>query len=282
MNNFGGNWTVKKMNIVIDYAKAYLKIMSKQSWAKTIYFDGFAGSGSIKISEEEREGFKGAALRVLEIKYPRPFDMYYFVELSKAKSDTLRNLISKDLPSSNSNVYVIQDDCNNRLKRMSNYLKNNPNYRALVFIDPFGMSVEWSSIECLKNLGVDLWILVPTGVGVNRLLKNDGQINEKWIQKLIAFLGIDEERIKTEFYNVETVNTLFGEETMIKKELNAIEKIYKLYVEKLKEVFKFVSNPYVLRNSNNSIMYHFMLATNNNNAMKIANDVIKPENKLKE
>ena len=39
-NVFGGSWTEMKMKIVVDYAKAYLKIMNKQTWAKTIYFDG--------------------------------------------------------------------------------------------------------------------------------------------------------------------------------------------------------------------------------------------------
>ena len=42
---FGGNWTEQKMQIIVDYAKAYLTIMNKQAWVKTIYFDGFAGSG---------------------------------------------------------------------------------------------------------------------------------------------------------------------------------------------------------------------------------------------
>ncbi len=46
MNQFGGDWTDRKMKIVVDYAKAYLTIMSKQNFT-TIYFDGFAGSGAI-------------------------------------------------------------------------------------------------------------------------------------------------------------------------------------------------------------------------------------------
>ena len=44
MNKFGGDWTKIKIEILVDYAKAYLTIMNKQPWAKTLYFDGFAGS----------------------------------------------------------------------------------------------------------------------------------------------------------------------------------------------------------------------------------------------
>ena len=39
---------------------------------------------------------------------------------------------------------------------MATYLKEHNEYRVLAFIDPYGMSLDWSSIECLKNLGIDL------------------------------------------------------------------------------------------------------------------------------
>jgi len=68
-------------------------------------------------------------------------------------------------------------------------LRKNQNFKALVFIDPYGMSLNWSLIETLKGLGVDLWILVPTGISVNRLLKNDRDISDAWLEKLKNFWG---------------------------------------------------------------------------------------------
>ena len=51
MNKFGGKWTKIKIDILVDYARAYLTIMQKyaneSNW-ELIYFDGFAGSGKIK------------------------------------------------------------------------------------------------------------------------------------------------------------------------------------------------------------------------------------------
>ena len=67
---------------------------------------------------------------------------------------------------------------------------------------------------------------------------------------------------------------------MINKEKSAVQKAGVLYTQQLKKVFKYVSDSFVMRNSNNSIMYHFMMATNNAAALKIANDVIKPNYKL--
>jgi three-Cys-motif partner protein len=306
MNQFGGNWTDKKMDIVVSYAKAYLTIMSKQKWAKTIYFDGFAGSGTIEQNVnadsipqnnlfvdqlslptetlKPEKPKKGTALRILDIIDPKPFDMYYFVEKDEANYKALLTQIEKDYPGRK--PHVVLGDCNKKLVDLASFLnkKGNENYRVLAFIDPYGMSVNWTSIEALKNLGVDLWILVPTGVGANRLLVNDGNIPESWLKTLKTFLGIDSNQIKSEFYKqYDHSNSLFGELSSFQetvKEKDTVNKIGKLYSKKLKEAFKYVSEPFILRNSMNSIMYHFMMATNNPSALKIANEVIKPKYKL--
>ena len=276
MNQFGGNWTEAKMEIVVSYAKSYLTIMNKQSWVKTIYFDGFAGSGIIENNEND-EVKKGTALRILDILEPKPFDLYYFVELNDEHKRELEKNINENY--FGRNAHIVKGDCNDKLVRMAQYLKDK-NYRALAFIDPYGMSVNWSSIEALKNLGIDLWILVPTGIGVSRLLKNDGNISEAWIIKLENFLGITKDAIVNHFYKRNQVATLFGTETITQKEKNTVNKIGELYKSRLNSVFKYVSDSFVMRNSTNSIMYHFMMATNNANALKIANDVIKPKYKL--
>lgn len=271
---FGGSWTDQKMRIVVDYAKAYLTIMAKQTWIKTIYFDGFAGSGLI-TGDDGEEIKKGTALRILDIKTPKPFDIYYFVELNEAHKCALETQIRENYHGRN--AYVIKDNCNNRLKSLSEYLTKNKSKRALAFVDPYGMDVEWSSIEALRGLGVDLWILVPTGVGANRLLKLDGNISDGWYTALEKFLGLDRGEIDKRFYRRSTTQTLFGEETTITKEKEAVQKLGNLYAERLSEIFNYVSQPFLLKNSMNSIMYHFMMATNNAAGVKIANDVIKPK-----
>ncbi len=279
MNQFGGSWTESKMEIVVAYAKAYLTIMNKQTWAKTLYFDGFAGSGAIEANEDE-EVIKGTALRILDINDPKSFDLYYFVEKDEKNKLELQAKIDRDYPDKKRIAPVVQADCNIKMIDMAKFLKENNNYRALAFIDPYGMTVNWASIAALKGLGIDLWILVPTGLGVNRLLKKDGNIREAWLKKLEQFLGLSREEILKSFYSQQTISTLFGDETMINKEKSTIQRIGDLYTKRLKTVFEYVSESFVMRNSTNSIMYHFMMATNNTSALKIANDVIKPKYRL--
>ncbi len=274
MNYFGGDWTKQKIEIVVSYAKAYLTIMNVHSQLKCLYFDGFAGSGDIyKESKTDIEVIKGTAIRILEIDKPKPFDIYYFVELNKTNEKELKETLR--LKFANKDTYIVCDDCNKKLSDMADFLKKEKSFRALAFIDPFGMSLNWSSIVALKGLGVDLWILVPTGIGINRLLKKNGEISDALFKKLEQTLGLNATEIRSYFYRSKTENTLFGDVSFTEKESDAINKIGSLYRIRLNEIFKFVSEALPLKNSTNSIMYHFMLASNNAAALKIANGIIK-------
>jgi three-Cys-motif partner protein len=280
MNEFGGNWTENKIEILVEYAMAYLTIMNRYAnlydW-KLLYFDGFAGSGSIQGDNDENV-IIGAARRILEVEEPREFDMYYFVEKEKEFYEKLIVNTKEAYP--HKNIYVVNTDCNEKIQSLSKFLlsKKGKNYKSLAYIDPCGMQLNWDSLETLQKLSVDVWILVPTGMGVNRLLKKDGQISDAWLSKLENFLGMNKNEILPYFYQQSTVYTLFGEETKITKEENAIEKSAVLYQERLKSLFKFVSKPYVLKNKMNSVMFHFFMASNNRPAVNIANDIIKKYN----
>lgn len=71
---------------------------------------------------------------------------------------------------------------------------------------------------------------------------------------------------------------MFEEITSVEKEKDAIELSAKLYKSRLNEVFEFVSKPYELKNSSNSVMYHLFLTSNNKTAEKIGNDIVKKYN----
>lgn len=285
MNQFGGDWTKIKIEILVEYAKAYLTIMNtyakRFNW-KLLYFDGFAGSGEIiKVTDDKTtlyydvDFIVGAAVRIIQIQDPISFDEYYFVEKKEKNYKELVEKTKNAFPKKK--IFISQEDCNKKLLDLSNYLRNpkNKSYRTLAYIDPCGMQVEWRSIECLRGLKMDIWILVPTGLGVNRLLKNNGQISEAWLERLEKFLGLERDVIEAHFYKKQ--ETLFGEVMKIKVE-NAIKESAKLYQSRLKSVFECVSNAYELKNSANAIMYHLFLASNNSTALKIANEIVKKYN----
>ena len=278
MNNFGGDWTKIKIEILVEYAKAYLSIMKDRTFFKLMYFDGFAGSGFIvKDKKVDVDITVGAARRIIEISEPRPFDSYYFVEKDPVNFALLEKNTKDAFPKKK--IYTICEDCNKKIVDLSNFLRDpkNSKVRTLAYIDPCGMQVEWRSIESLRGLPIDMWILVPTGLGVNRLLKKNGQISDAWLEKLEIFLGLTREEIEKRFYK--KTATLFEDIKHIEKEKDAIERSAKLYQSRLKEVFEFVSKPYELRNSSNSTMYHLFLTSNNKTAEKIGSEIVRKYNK---
>jgi len=292
--NWGGTWTEEKLDIFQKYVKAYLTIMHNQrqkpeyhGWPrKIIYFDGFAGSGSqsnefssektkekmslmdLCITEEETQVYKGSAERVLGL--DKQFDEYYFVDIDNTSLLSLQEVLRKY--DNFNQCKFIEQDTNQALKKFSENLSKEE--VALILLDPFGMQVEWESIQLFKRKRVDIWILVPTGVIINRLLDKKGELNN--ISKLERFFGLSETDIKKEFYTKRNEITLFGEAERIDKIPNAIPKIASLYIKQLKTIWKYVSEtPFVLKNKNNVPIYHFVFASNNRNAKKIANQIIQ-------
>lgn len=281
MNEFGGTWTEKKIDILVEYAKAYLDIMKSKTYWELLYFDGFAGSGIIfKDNMIDIQVTIGAARRIVEIEKPRSFDTYYFVEKVKKNAEMLKHFTQDKFP--DKKIFVIKEDCNKKLHDMAKYLRSDKGRKTkvLAYIDPCGMQLEWASIEVLNTLGIDMWVLVPTGLGVNRLLNKNGHISAGWITRLVKFLGMSEEEIKKYFYFTESEATLFGEEVHASKVKNAIEKSAILYRDRLNEIFPYVTLPFVLRNTKGTIMYYLYLASNNKTAAKIGNDIIKKFNRI--
>jgi three-Cys-motif partner protein len=295
---WGGPWTVEKLDAFEKYVKAYLTIMNSQKkkysgWPTTIYFDGFSGSGQKdynkkdiqegdiqslffeNIEQEELMTYKGSPERVLSS--DMKFDEYYFVDIDeKAIKELKSRLNRKGLITEN--CHFIQGDVNQELKKFSEILDEGK--ASLVFLDPFGMQINWESIEILKGKRVDLWILLPSGVIVNRLLNREGKL--RFSKKLEKFFGLPIEEIKEKFYTIEIENTLFGEQERIKKVENSIDKIANIYIDHLKneKVFDHVTDPpLTLKNSKNVTIYHFIFASNNETAYRIASDIIGKKSK---
>ena len=281
--DWGGPWTEKKLEAFSKYVWSYLSIMKKFPYWKTIYFDGFAGSGTrekkvntelyqqLKITEEEEKTYKGAAERVLELKDNLSFDFYYFID---KKEESLKKLEVKLTEKfKNKTIVYRAGDANKQILELAAALKEQ-NLAALVLLDSFGMQIDWSSIGQLKDTRSDVWILIPTGVIVNRLLDKRGKL--KFSKKLESFFGLPIEDIKSYFYREEKVQTLFGEEETITKVSKPIEKIAKLYAERMKTIWKHVTDePLVLSNRNGVPIFHFVFASNNKNAKKIAKQIIQ-------
>lgn len=302
--NWGGAWTEMKLDAFEKYVKAYLTIMKKyaikNNW-KLFYFDAFAGNGSREtILEEandtetalfdneeikditEQASYKGAAERVLGSDIDGfSFDYYYFVDKNEKSLQALEEKLKTSFPNKARCMAFKPGDANERILELVNYFKSHPKCAALILLDPFGMQLNWETLKALKSIKhIDLWILVPSGVIINRLLTRNGKI--LCPERLEKSFGISIEQIQNYFYEQVKEQNLFGEVTRQQKRDNTINKIAQLYMYLLSQEFAYViEKPLVLRNSTNCPIFHFVFASHNEIGVKIASEIVKMKNNKK-
>ena len=288
--SFGGDWTEQKLECVRKYLQAYTTIMNRQQF-EFAYIDAFAGTGyrEIMLDEDSNQALfpeldtqevvnfrQGSARNALEVQ--PPLKKYIFIEQDKNNFTELEKLrdqfLLKDEFSKDS-IECILTEANEYLIDVCN--RNWERHRALVFLDPFGMQVEWKTINLIADTkAIDLWLLFPIGT-VNRLLKRDAEIREVIREKLNQFFG--EEDWYEIFYKLAHENSLFDEEERWEKVGNIFSEIEQYFMKRLQGIFAGVAtNPLSLRNSKNVPLYLLCFAAGNprgaKTAVKIAQDIL--------
>jgi three-Cys-motif partner protein len=180
-------------------------------------------------------------------------------------------------PDLRDDILLVNSDANSYLIELcsnSSWSK----HRAVLFLDPFGMQVSWEAIKAIAaTKAIDMWYLFPLGVGVNRMLKKDGNIDSVWRQKLNDMFGTTE--WYQAFYNSFTRQGLFGSVDLTKK-YGDFRVVSKFFIDRLKTIFAGVAeNPLPLYNSKNNPMYLLCFASGNprgaETAIKIAQSILK-------
>jgi three-Cys-motif partner protein len=295
-HKFGGNWTDDKLARVKKYIEAYTKIMNKQKF-KVAYIDAFAGTGY----REEKKNTKGANEQQssifqddelteisqysegsvqIALKVDPGFDKYFFIDKSKKHYGELMKL-KESFPDKSSKIECVHDDANQYLTKFCKKC-DWKSRRALVFLDPYGMQIDWETIRAIAGTqAIDLWYLFPLGVGINRLLKKEiDDIPKSWEDKLTSILGTSEWR--SAFYSEVSADTLFGTEVTTYKDAD-FDKIKKFFIDRLKTEFPGVAkNPLLLYNSKKNPLYLLCFAAGNpkgaKTAVKIAEHILKRGN----
>ncbi len=279
--NFGGGWTEQKLECVRKYLHAYTTIMSKQPF-RFAYIDAFAGTGYREtesdedpnelmfpdlVSSEVVSFHDGSARNALEVK--PPFMKYVFIEKNINRYAELLELKKEFLLKAEFSEDMIEcehRDANEYLKDLCQ--KSWKNHRALVFLDPYGMQVEWETLESIADTqSIDLWILFPIGT-VNRLLKKNGEIQPSLRTRLDLCFG--EPDWYEVFYQLAKQISFFDEEQW-QKMGNIFATIEEYFIERLQGIFKGVAtNPLILRNSKNVPLYLLCFAAGNPRGAPIA------------
>jgi len=286
---FGGEWTEDKLNRIKRYLIEWVKVMMNQPFTK-VYIDTFAGTGYrelrqrsdedgqlfLELAEDEPQQLLEGSARIALHVEPE-FDRYIFIELFQSKAEKLEQLKS-EYPSKADKINIIIEDANDSLQRICS-LPIWVDHRAVLFLDPFGMEVDWKTIEAVAaTRAIDLWYLFPLS-GVNRMLTSSGVISEPWENRLTRLFGTN--GWKEAFYRKTVDLTLFGDNESFERCVNfpAIEQFIQA---RLRLVFpKVAGNPYTLCTRKGTPLFLLCFAVANPSpkawgaALRIAEHILK-------
>ena len=206
---------------------------------------------------DETEFLDGSAANALKV--DPGFSEYVFVEADQTRAAELQKLRAR-FPERAAAMSIVEGDANDYLLKFCRSTDWGQT-RAVVFVDPYAMEVDWTTVDCMATTGgVDLWLLFPMSA-VNRLLVRTGQIPDAWAAALTRLLGANDWR--TEFYLPGTNTTLFGSETIAQKTAD-FASIANYFERRLRTVFpKVVVAPRPMCNSRNSPLFLLCFAAAN-------------------
>ena len=308
---FGGEWTKEKLKVIGSYLSAYTTALKNQPFSK-LYIDAFAGTGYFSPSERHdrpmdrqlelpltgvsgdwhqsrhssdaddsvqhspivdqtedvHQLFDGSARLALGVE--PPFDKYVFVEIDSGKCRRLEELGEEF---SNRSISVCQGDANDivlSLCEKTDWRK----HRAVLFLDPYGMEVNWSTVEAVaKTKSIDMWLLFPmSAVSISLWANRD--IPDKLRKKLDELLGTP--YWKKDLLSSGKTPSLWGQSPPADEKAPS-ETVGRYFVDRLKTIFPKhgVVEPGVLFNSKNSPLFLLCFAAGNENGAKIASRIAK-------
>ena len=166
-HEFGSLSTDLKLSLVEDYLKAFTQALHAK-FPELWYIDAFAGTGerTVRIAganatdlapavEERIERRRGSARIALDVT-PR-FSRYIFMDKMKRHCTALREL-ANEYPGRS--IDIVRGDANEAIKAEL-ASQRWVGKRAVMFLDPYGMDVAWSTLEAIrKTEAIDVWYLV--------------------------------------------------------------------------------------------------------------------------
>lgn len=274
-HRFGGVWTEIKLKALTDYLWFYQNALKNQGF-ETWYIDAFAGTGDRHAELKEGGIFENSPIEHVErifdgsarkaLKIEPPFTHYWFSEQHQGRAKQLENLKNQW----HYDIQIRSGEANAELRSLfsSQPWSGGPNsgrQRGVVFLDPYGMSVNWSTLEILaETQRVDVWYLFPRAAVIHQLANDLDAIDGGKRRSLARIFGSDD--WENEFYSSRPAQaSLFDPEPIQKKGRHATSNEIAAFARKrLREIFCYVSNPLPLVVKGHDYFELYCLSNNRN------------------
>lgn len=196
----GGDWAAHTLGVLACYLTGYTKVLRQKSLKKA-YIDAFAnshyrrllreegGSGTLLFPDLARTSsqamLEGSARVALKVE-PR-FDRYLFLD-RQAKRNLRVEGLKVEFSDRAADIRVAEGDANVALRSLC--ARDWHYRRAVLFLDPFDMQVEWATLEAIgKTRAIDLWLFFPLGFGSSQTGHSAIAVPELWTTRLAHLLG---------------------------------------------------------------------------------------------
>ena len=222
---------------------------------ETWYIDAFAGTGDRHAEMRQGGIFEGRPLEYVEqildgsarkaLKIDPPFTHYWFSEQHRGRASRLEQL-KQEWPY---DIRVNRGEANAGLRALFTappWVESSDAWRqrGVVFLDPYGMSVDWETLEVLAaTKRVDVWYLFPRAAVIHQLANDMRGIDEGKRRSLARIFGNDD--WENEFYRARPAQgSIFDFEPEQGKSRHATpEQIAAFARKRFSKLFCYVSEP---------------------------------------
>ncbi|MGP0083482.1 MAG: three-Cys-motif partner protein TcmP [Steroidobacteraceae bacterium] len=198
-HEFGSPATELKLSVVEAYLRAFTTAL-RRSFAQLWYIDAFAGTGERTervparrgglLGDETRESViirKGSAKIAIDVK--PAFDRLIFVEKRPKAVQALREIRDQH---ADRHIDVIEGDANVEIRKIASHT-NWRRIRAVMFLDPYGMSVDWQTLQAIaKTKAIDVWYLFSLSGFYRQAARSAAAIDDDKRAAITRVLGTSE------------------------------------------------------------------------------------------
>ena len=206
-HQFGGEHTQEKLQALRDYLPAYTTALGKRFTLH--YVDAFAGTGECDITVGGKElRVPGSASIAIDCR--PPFHRMIFIEKVASRVRALEKLSQA---AGQCGIEVIKDDANAAVPAYLAGLKRSD--RAVILLDPYGMSVDWTTLEKIAASRLaDVWYLFPLSGLYRQAAKDSRNIDATKFAALTRIMGPHD--WKKALYEPKPMQDLFGDDSDVR------------------------------------------------------------------
>jgi three-Cys-motif partner protein len=250
-----GRWALDKYKLVSLYARLFSTGM-KNRWLDRAYIDLCAGSGFSQI-EGTDQLYYGSPLLAMGV--PDPFNRYIVCERGEESLSALRQRVNRLF--SGRDVEFVLGQHDKKIRDITKKIPCGNSVLSFCFIDPFDLSIKFSTIKHLSGYRLDFLLVLMLNVDAHRNVRHYTSASN---HKIDDFLGLPDWRGKWKLEEKKgTPFARFVAETFSKQ----MESIGHLPVpfHRMK----------LIRSDTNSPLYHLALFSKNDLAYKYWEEVLK-------